>query len=140
MPLAAGTPLGPYEILSLIGAGPLGEVYEARDVRLRRTVAVKVTKEALSDEFRREAVTISSLSHPHICGLYDVGENYLGMEYVEGKAMLGPVPWDEALRFGDDLLDVLETAHSKGILHRNLKPSNILVTKGGIKVTGFGLA
>src|SRR5215467_10499301 len=99
MPLSAGDKLGPYEILSPIGAGGMGEVYKARDTRLDRTVAIKVSKEKFSERFEREARAISSLNHPHICTLYDVGPNYLVMEYIEGRPLKGPLPLAETLKY-----------------------------------------
>lgn len=146
MPLAAGERLGPYEILALIGAGGMGEVYRARDTRLDRIVAVKVCKEKFSERFEREARAVAALNHPHICHLYDVGPNYLVMEYIEGTAVVskekpGPLPLDKALEYGAQICDALDAAHSKGITHRDLKPANILVTKsGGVKLLDFGLA
>src|SRR6266581_5970860 len=97
MPLSAGDKLGPYEILAPIGAGGMGEVYKARDTRLDRVVAIKVSKTEFSERFEREARAVAALNHPHICQLYDVGPNYLVMEYVEGEAPKGPMPLDEAL-------------------------------------------
>jgi eukaryotic-like serine/threonine-protein kinase len=118
----------------------MGDVYKARDTRLERTVAVKVSKEAFTERFRNEAIAIASLNHPHICTLYDVGPNYLVMEYVEGKPLRGPLPAPEAVRLASQIAEALEHAHQKGIVHRDLKPSNILVTKAGVKVLDFGLA
>jgi eukaryotic-like serine/threonine-protein kinase len=140
MPYAPADRLGPYEITGPIGAGGMGEVYKARDTRLERTVAIKVSKEAFSERFRNEALAIASLNHPHICTLYDVGPDYLVMEYVEGKPLRGPVPVPEFLRLAGQIADALEQAHQKHIVHRDLKPSNILVTKAGVKVLDFGLA
>src|SRR6266700_3154673 len=140
MPLAAGTRLGPYEILSPLGAGGMGEVYKARDTRLDRTVAVKVSAEQFSERFEREAHAIAALNHPHICTLYDVGPDYLVMEYVEGQPLKGPLPIEQALRLAIQMADALDAAHRKGIVHRDLKPANILVTKSGVKLLDFGLA
>jgi eukaryotic-like serine/threonine-protein kinase len=141
MPLAAGYRLGPYEILALIGAGGMGEVYRARDTRLDRIVAVKVCKEKFSERFEREAQAIAALNHAHICQLYDVGPNYLVMEYIEGSALKGPLPLNRALEYAAQICDGLDAAHSKGITHRDLKPANILVTKSaGVKLLDFGLA
>jgi eukaryotic-like serine/threonine-protein kinase len=141
MSLAAGHRLGPYEILALIGAGGMGEVYRARDTRLDRIVAVKVCKENFSERFEREAQAIAALNHPHICHLYDVGPNYLVMEYIEGTALKGPLPLNRALEYAAQICDGLDAAHSKGITHRDLKPANILVTKSaGVKLLDFGLA
>jgi Tol biopolymer transport system component/predicted Ser/Thr protein kinase len=141
MPLSAGTMLGPYEILAPIGAGGMGEVYRARDTRLARIVAVKVAKEKFSERFEREAQAVAALNHPHICTLYDVGPNYLVMEYIEGTPLRGPVQLDQALKYAAQICDALDAAHSKGITHRDMKPANILVTKSGaVKLLDFGLA
>jgi serine/threonine protein kinase len=140
MPLAAGLQLGPYEILAAIGAGGMGEVYRARDTRLDRTVAIKVSKSAFDARFEREARAVAALNHPYICQLYDVGPNYLVMEYVEGAELRGPMPVARAVELAGQILDALDAAHRKGITHRDLKPANILVTKSGIKVLDFGLA
>ncbi|HTD51681.1 MAG TPA: protein kinase [Thermoanaerobaculia bacterium] len=155
MTLATGSRLGPYEILAPVGAGGMGEVYRARDTRLERTVAVKVLPEHLSQNaevrqrFDREAKTISSLSHPHICGLYDVGHqdgvDYLVMEFLEGETLTdrisrGRLPTEQLLRFAIEIADALDKAHRQGIVHRDLKPGNIMVTKSGIKLLDFGLA
>jgi eukaryotic-like serine/threonine-protein kinase len=140
MPLSAGTKLGPYEILAPIGAGGMGEVYKARDKRLDRIVAIKVSKEHFSERFEREAKAIAALNHPHICQIYDVGPDYLVMEYVEGSPPRGPLPPEKAVEYAAQILDALDAAHQKGIIHRDLKPANILVTKQGIKLLDFGLA
>ena len=146
MPLGTGTRLGPYEIISAIGAGGMGEVYRARDTRLDRTVAVKVlparvsNDRVLRDRFEREARTIAQLNHPHICQLYDVGPDYLVMEYVEGAPLAGPLPPDQALAYSLQICDALDAAHRKGVVHRDLKPANILVTSTGVKLLDFGLA
>ena len=140
MPLAAGTRLGPYEILSPLGAGGMGEVYRARDTRLDRTVAIKISAEKFSDRFDREARAISALNHPHICTLYDIGPDYLVMEYIDGQPLAGPVPLEQALHYAIQIAGALDTAHRKGIVHRDLKPANILVSKQGIKLLDFGLA
>jgi Tol biopolymer transport system component/predicted Ser/Thr protein kinase len=132
--------LGPYEILGIIGAGGMGTVYKARDPRVDRIVAIKVSHSQFSGRFEREARAVAALNHPHICTLYDVGPNYLVMEYVEGKPLHGPLPPADAMRLAAQLLDALDAAHRKGIVHRDLKPANILVTKAGIKVLDFGLA
>jgi hypothetical protein len=118
----------------------MGEVYQARDTRLDRTVAIKVSREAFGERFRNEALSVAALNHPHICTLHDVGADYLVMEYVEGKRLRGPLPVPDALRLAAEIADALEHAHAHGIVHRDLKPSNILVTKGGIKVLDFGVA
>jgi serine/threonine protein kinase len=153
--LAPGTRLGPYEIVAPIGAGGMGEVYKARDTRLDRTVAVKVLPAHLSasadvrQRFEREAKTISSLSHPHICALYDVGNQdgveFLVMEYLEGdtlsdRLVKGPLAFDQVLRYGLEIADALDKAHRQGIVHRDLKPGNVMLTKSGVKLLDFGLA
>src|ERR1700686_2508090 len=140
MPLSGGDKLGPYEILALIGKGGMGEVYKARDTRLDRVVAIKVSKTEFSERFEREAKAIGALNHPNICTLYDVGPNYLVMEYIEGTPLKGPLPVDQALEYAVQICDALDAAHKKGITHRDLKPANILVTKAGIKLLDFGLA
>jgi eukaryotic-like serine/threonine-protein kinase len=140
MPLAPGERLGPYEILAPIGAGGMGEVYRARDTRLDRTVAIKVSKGQFSERFEREARAVAALNHPHICTLYDVGPNYLVMEYVDGDPLRGPLPPAKAVEYALQILDALRAAHEKGIIHRDLKPANILVTEQGVKLLDFGLA
>ena len=140
MPLTAGDKLGPYEILALLGAGGMGEVWKARDTRLNRFVAIKTSHKHFSERFEREARAIAALNHPHICSLYDVGPDYLVMEYVEGKPLRGPVPIDQALGISGQILDALDSAHKKGITHRDLKPGNILLSQNGVKVLDFGLA
>jgi Tol biopolymer transport system component len=141
MPFSAGTRLGPYEILAPIGAGGMGEVYRARDARLSRDVAVKVSQERFSDRFEREARAVAALNHPNICTLYDVGPDYLVMELIEGDSPKGPVPLEEALRIARQIANALDAAHEKGVIHRDLKPSNIKITPDGtVKVLDFGLA
>ena len=155
MSLGTGTRLGPYELISVIGAGGMGEVYRARDTRLDRTVAVKILPEHLSanadlkQRFEREARTISSLSHPNICSLYDIGHqdgiDFLVMEFLEGETLAerlskGALPMDQVLRYGMQIADALDKAHKQGIVHRDLKPGNIMITKSGIKLLDFGLA
>src|ERR1700722_4646357 len=140
MPLSAADRLGPYEIVSPIGAGGMGDVYRARDSRLDRTVAIKVSKAEFTERFSREARTVAQLNHPNICTLHDVGSNYLVMEFVDGTPLQGPLPLNKALEYAGQILDALDAAHRKGIVHRDLKPSNILVTKQGLKVLDFGLA
>jgi Tol biopolymer transport system component/predicted Ser/Thr protein kinase len=140
MALSAGDKLGPYEILAPVGAGGMGEVYRARDPRLNRDVAIKVSAAQFSERFEREAKAIAALNHPHICQIYDVGPNYLVMEYIEGVALKGPLPLDKVVEYGGQILDALDAAHKNGITHRDLKPANILVTKQGIKLLDFGLA
>jgi serine/threonine protein kinase len=153
--LAAGSRLGPYEIVAPIGAGGMGEVYRARDTRLERTVAIKVLPARLSASpesrrrFEREARTISQLSHPHICALHDVGREgeteYLVMEYLDGESLAerllkGPLPLEQTLRYGMQIADALDKAHRQGIVHRDLKPGNVMLTKSGVKLLDFGLA
>src|ERR1700722_4301621 len=155
MPLTSGTKLGPYEIISPIGAGGMGEVYRAKDTRLDRTVAVKVLPSHLSEDpearqrFDREARTISSVNHPNICTLYDVGHqdgtDYLVMEYLEGETLAdrlirGPLPIEQVFKYGIEICDGLEKAHRSGVVHRDLKPGNIMLTKAGAKLMDFGLA
>jgi serine/threonine protein kinase len=132
--------LGPYELIALIGKGGMGEVWKARDTRLGRDVAVKISSQTFSDRFEREARTIASLNHPNVCTLYDVGPNYLVMELIDGSELRGPTPLAQAVERGCRILDALDAAHRRGIAHRDLKPANILVTKSGIKVLDFGLA
>ena len=152
--LSNGARMGPYEILSPLGAGGMGEVYKARDTRLGRTVAIKVLPDHLSSpearqRLEREAKTISALSHPHICALYDVGREgeteYLVMEYLEGETLAdrlrkGALPIAHVLRFGADIASALEAAHARGIVHRDLKPANVMLTRSGVKLLDFGLA
>ena len=138
--LKPGQLLGPYRIDSFLAAGGMGEVYRATDTRLHRQVAIKVSAAPFSERFEREARVVASLNHPHICHLYDVGPNYLVMEYVEGSELKGPLPLDQALKLAIQLASALEAAHRKTITHRDLKPANILVTKAGVKVLDFGLA
>src|SRR6202165_2157164 len=140
MPLSIGTRLGPYETLDAIGAGGMGEVWKARDTRLDRIVAVKISKRQFSERFEREARAVAALNHPHICQLYDVGPDYLVMEFVEGAPLKGPLPLEKAVEYAGQILEALDAAHRKGITHRDLKPANILLTKQGIKLLDFGLA
>ncbi len=155
MPLSSGTKLGPYEILSPLGAGGMGEVYRARDTRLDRIVAIKILPAQFSSDpvrkqrFEREAKTISSLNHPHICVLYDVGHqdgmDYLVMECVEGETLAkrlekGALPLEQVLKFGAQIADALDKAHRSGVVHRDLKPGNIMLTPAGTKLLDFGLA
>jgi Tol biopolymer transport system component/predicted Ser/Thr protein kinase len=154
MPLGAGVRLGPYQILAPLGAGGMGEVYRARDARLDRTVAIKILPadaqhaDAL-ERFRREARLLSRLSHPHICALYDVGEEdgvaFLVMEYLEGETLAsrlasGVLPLGQALRHAYHIATALDEAHRQGVVHRDLKPGNIMLTRAGVKVLDFGLA
>jgi serine/threonine protein kinase len=144
-PLSEGDKLGPYEILALVGNGGMGEVYRARDPRLKRDVAIKVSAGQFSERFEREAQAIAALNHPHICQIYDVGPNYLVMEFLEGHALLsqeepGPLPLDRVLEYAAQICDALDAAHQKGTVHRDLKPANVLVARSGIKLLDFGLA
>ncbi len=155
MPLFPGTHLGPYEITGPLGSGGMGEVYRARDTRLERTVAIKILPRELSNDpirkqrFEREAKTISSLNHPHICVLYDVGSqdgiDYLVMECVEGETLSkrlekGSLPLDQVLKVGREIADALDKAHCSAVVHRDLKPGNIMLTPTGAKLLDFGLA
>lgn len=153
--VAPGSRLGPYEVVSLIGAGGMGEVYKARDTRLHRTVAIKILQPQLAadrqfrERFDREARAISQLDHPYICALYDVGEqaetSFLVMPYLEGDTLAqrlkhGALPISEALTMSIQIVDALDKAHRAGIVHRDLKPGNIFLTKNGAKLLDFGLA
>jgi serine/threonine protein kinase len=155
MPLNPGTRLGPYEILDPVGAGGMGEVYRANDTRLGRSVAVKILPSHLSTDpdyrrrFDREARVISSLSHPHICAVYDVGHesgsDFLVMEYLEGRTLAdrllaGPLPLEDVLRIGREIAGALAAAHRSGVVHRDLKPGNVMLTPSGAKLLDFGLA
>src|SRR6516162_7065413 len=145
MRFSAGDKLGPYEITELIGKGGMGEVYRGVDTRLGRSVAIKVSAREFNDRFEREARAISSLNHPNICTLHDIGPNYLVMEYIEGETLSkiidrGPLPLDKVLSYAMQIVDPLAAAHAKGIIHRDLKPGNIIITRNGVKVLDFGLA
>ncbi|HEY4816720.1 MAG TPA: serine/threonine-protein kinase, partial [Candidatus Acidoferrum sp.] len=155
MAIAAGTRLGPYEIVAPLGAGGMGEVYRARDTRLERSVAIKILPAQFSSDpvhklrFEREAKTISQLNHPHICVLHDVGHqdgiDYLVMECVEGETLAkrlenGPLPLEQVLKWGAQIADALDKAHRGGVVHRDLKPGNIMLTPSGAKLLDFGLA
>src|SRR5579864_8286065 len=147
MSLAAGTRLGPYEILAPLGTGGMGEVYRARDPKLRRDVALKVLPEAFAADpermarFQREAEVLASLNHPNIAQIYGVEERALVMELVEGESPQGPMPFDEAWKIALQIADALEYAHEKGVVHRDLKPANVKVTpEGVVKLLDFGLA
>src|ERR1700716_1694290 len=155
MAILPGRRLGPYEILTAIGAGGMGEVYRARDTRLDRIVAIKVLPTHLADRsewrerFEREARTIASLNHPHICTLFDIGQqagiDFLVMEYLEGETLAqrllkGPLPLEQVLLYAIEISDALDKAHRKGVTHRDLKPGNIMLTKTGTKLLDFGLA
>src|SRR5437870_2788639 len=155
MPLTPGTRLGPYEIVGPLGAGGMGEVYRALDPRLGREVAIKVLPQHLSANvevrarFEREAKTVSSLNHPHICTLFDVGRegdvDYLVMELVDGETLAqrltrGALPVAEVLKIGAQIADALDRAHRAGVIHRDLKPGNVMLTRSGAKLMDFGLA
>jgi eukaryotic-like serine/threonine-protein kinase len=145
MPLYPGEQLGHYKVVSMLGRGGMGEVYLGTDTRLGRPVAIKVSSREFTDRFEREAKAISSLNHPNICTLYDVGPNYLVMELVEGESLSaiigrGPLPLDQALQYAIQIVDALSAAHERGVIHRDLKPANIIITKNGAKVLDFGLA
>src|SRR5712692_10576187 len=155
MALSNGTRLGPYEILSGLGAGGMGEVYRARDTRLDRTVAIKVLPAEWTANperrlrFEREAKAVSSLNHPNICALYDIGQqdgaDYLVMEHLEGETLAerltrGPLPPELLLRHAIEIAGALDQAHRHGVVHRDLKPANIMITKSGAKLLDFGLA
>lgn len=136
----SGTRLGPYEILSRIGEGGMGEVWKARDTRLDRIVAIKRLKAAHTSRFERESRAIAALNHPHICQIHDVGPDYLVLEYIDGKALQGPMPVMQAMAAALQIASALEAAHNSGILHRDLKPANILMAQSGAKLLDFGLA
>jgi eukaryotic-like serine/threonine-protein kinase len=141
MPFSAGDKLGPYELLAPIGAGGMGEVWKARDTRLYRLVALKMLKREHAGRFKSEARAVAALNHPHICQLYDIGPDYLVLEYVDGNPLKGPLAIEETVRLAIQIAGALEEAHNRGILHRDLKPGNIMVTAAGAaKVLDFGLA
>ena len=141
MPLSVGDRLGPYEIVAPLGAGGMGEVWKARDTRLNRIVAVKRLKARHSARFEQEARAIAALNHPHICQIHDIGPDYLVLEYIDGKPLKGPAQAVEALRLAAQIAEALEAAHRKNVIHRDLKPGNVLVTSEGIvKLLDFGLA
>jgi serine/threonine-protein kinase len=147
MMLDRGSRIGPYEIVSLIGAGGMGEVYSAHDTKLKRNVALKVLSEAFASDprrmarFQREAEILASLNHPNIAQIYRVEERALVMELVEGRSPKGPMPFDSAWKIASQIADALGYAHEKGVVHRDLKPANIKVTPDGVvKVLDFGLA
>jgi predicted Ser/Thr protein kinase len=143
--LKSGARLGPYQIEILIGQGGMGKVYRARDTRLGRTVAIKTSHARFSERFEREARAVAALNHPHICTLYDVGPDYLVMELLEGETLAsrlgqGPLPADEILRYGEQMFDALAEAHRLGVVHRDLKPTNIFIARNGVKILDFGIA
>jgi predicted ATPase/predicted Ser/Thr protein kinase len=139
--LSVGTRVGPYEILAPIGAGGMGEVWKARDTRLARVVAIKQFKRGHHGRFEQEARVLAGLNHPNICQIYDVGPDYLVLEYIEGKPLKAPLPDEEALRVAIQIADALEEAHRGGILHRDLKPANVMITNtGSAKLLDFGVA
>ena len=157
MTLNSGTRIGPYEILSALGSGGMGDVYRARDTRLHRTVAIKVLSSDLAGDpelrgrFEREARTIAALDHPHICAVYDVGDqdgvHYLVMPHLEGETLAQRLaraprglPLPEVLTIGRQIADALDKTHRAGITHRDLKPANIMLTKAGAKLLDFGVA
>ena len=144
MRLTPGTRLGPYTIESLIGSGGMGEVYKAHDGRLNRTVAIKRMIADDVSRFQSEARAIAAINHPHICQIYDVGPDYLVLEYLQGEALDGPVPHDEAVRLAGQIADALHAAHECGILHRDLKPANVMVVRQEgtphAKLLDFGVA
>src|SRR5262245_24090059 len=162
MPLGPGSRFGPYEVISALGAGGMGEVYKARDTRLDRTVAIKVLPDAFASDpdlrqrFEREARAIAALNHPHICTLHDIGHepagpgaddgrDYLVLEYLDGETLAarleeGPLPLDQAMTYAIEIADALDRAHRDGIVHRDLKPGNVMLTKSGTKLLDFGLA
>jgi serine/threonine protein kinase len=143
--LHSGTRLGPYQVETKLGEGGMGEVFRAVDIRLGRAVAIKVVDQQFLARFEREARAISSLNHPNICTLYDIGPNYLVMEMLDGGTLTarlknGPLPVEEALGYAAQIASALASAHEHGIVHRDLKPGNIMLTKSGAKVLDFGLA
>jgi serine/threonine protein kinase len=155
MAVALGARLGPYEILSPLGAGGMGEVYKARDTRLDRTVAIKVLPAHIAgradsrERFEREARAVASLNHPRICVLHDIGKqddtSYMVMEFLEGETLAsrcarGALPLDQALQYAIQIADALDRAHRAGVMHRDVKPANIMITRDGVKVLDFGLA
>jgi serine/threonine protein kinase len=144
--LKPGDKLGPYEIVLVIGKGGMGEVWKARDPRLNRDVAIKVSAQQFTDRFEREAKVVASLNHSNVCTLHDIGPNYLVMELIEGPTLAdhiaqGPIPLEEALGIATQIAAALEAAHDKGIVHRDLKPANVKIRPdGSVKVLDFGLA
>ena len=142
---SVGMLLGPYQIERKIGEGGMGEVYQATDTRLARAVAIKTCRQEFDQRFQQEARAIASLNHRHLCSLYDVGPNYLVMELLEGETLAeklkrGPLSIEQTLLRGGEIADALAAAHAKGVVHRDMKPANIMLTKAGVKVLDFGLA
>src|SRR5262249_33435496 len=141
MAIEIGQQLGAYEIVGLLGAGGMAEVWKARDTRLGRTVAIKILKAPHAKRFKQEARAIAALNHPHICQIYDVGPDYLVLEYIEGKPLRGPLPVEDVLRLAIQVAGALAVAHGSGIIHRDLKPANIMVTTNNTaKLLDFGIA
>src|SRR5262245_42038122 len=146
MPLSAGERVGPYQVVSLLGNGGMGEVYKAHDTRLGRDVAIKVSTIAFNERFEREGRAVAALNHPNICQLYDIGalpsgSGYMVMEYIDGERLRGPMPVKEALRIAGQIASALEVAHESGIIHRDLNPGNVMLrADGSVKVLDFGLA
>ena len=155
MSLAPGTRIGAYEVISMLGAGGMGEVYQARDTRLRRTVAIKVASSAMTENphllarFQHEARAIAALNHPHICAIHDVatfeGHDVIVMEYLDGDTLeqrlrKGPLPTAELFSIAIAIAEALEATHHEGIIHRDLKPSNVMLTRSGVKLLDFGIA
>ena len=136
----AGVLLGPYELIAPLGSGGMGEVWKARDSRVDRVVAIKRLKAGHAERLAREARAIAALNHPHICQLYDVGPDYLVMEYIQGDVLRGPLPVADAVRIASQIASALSAAHGKGIVHRDLKPANVMVGENGAKLLDFGLA
>jgi serine/threonine protein kinase/WD40 repeat protein len=132
--------LGPYQIVGLLGSGGMGTVYRGRDTRLGRWVAIKISAAPFQSRFEREARAVAALNHPHICTIYDIGANYLVMEYIDGLPLRGPMPVADLLRLAIQIADALASAHRSGIVHRDLKPANLLVAESGVKILDFGLA
>ncbi len=146
VPLTSGAQLGSYQVIGLLGSGGMGQVYKARDSRLDRFVAIKIVNDQFSARFEREARAVAALNHPNVCTLYDIGPNYLVMEFVEGQSLTahlraGPVAADVVVRYGIQIAEALAVAHAKGVVHRDLKPDNVLITPDDrVKLMDFGLA
>ena len=147
MRLEAGARIGPYEVVSLIGTGGMGEVYKARDTRLGRTVAIKVLHTPSADlrqRFEREARVVAALQHPHICTLIDIGDHagvdYIVMEFLDGQPLTCPQRLGKLVEYGVQISDAVDAVHRRGVIHRDLKPDNILITSHGVKILDFGIA